>query len=1019
MKNWFLVEETVEIEEIVIDEEPDFDEVKNREAAKLQREHIQEKQTLQRKSTSMNDPDTKVLYQYPKGQFKFPLIPDEEPLPRRKIRNNRVKDEARMSEKVPVQEKPNQKFSDKATRPVHHESELKAVTPKKPFRPTEIPSPIYGFHRPQKQARQKEEVVEFELETTPESSYQLERESEIPVLYRKSNTAESIKPRVMEEEAPVPVQPAVVAEEKVEPASFNHLKKESEIPVVYRKRNVEESIEPPVMEEEAPEVIQLAVVTEERVEPASSNHLEKESEIPAVYRKSNVAESIEPRVMEEEAREVVQPVVVAEERVEPASSNHLEKESEIPAVYRKSNVQESIEPLVMEEEASVLVQPAVVAEEKVEPASFNHLEKESEIPAVYRKSNVQESIEPPVMEEEAREVVQPAVVAEEKVEPAAADTRVGETKKEQPRKKHIPFNVVMLKQDQKRMNFPSYQGTDKKVVPATRSVVPKTASPTPNIEEKPKMEATEVASAEEEATIIQLVPDTVVEVAPIVENIVETEHVEQADTSIGTDSSEEIEENPYYMFPDIELLTPSTMTENDDEWLEEQMILLNETLKNFNVRAKVVNVTQGPAVTQFEVYPEPGVKVSKVTNLMDDIKLSLAAQDMRMEAPIPGKHTIGIEIPNRKSKPVFLREVLESDVFQNHPSPLAVVMGLDIAGQPIVTDLRKMPHGLIAGQTGSGKSVCINTMLVSLLYKATPQELKLMLIDPKMVELAPYNRIPHLVSPVITDVKAATAALKWAVEEMERRYELFVHAGVRDITKFNEQAELARQYSNKLPYIVIIIDELADLMMMSPADVEEAICRIAQKARACGIHLIVATQRPSVDVITGLIKANIPTRVAFSVSSQVDSRTIIDSGGAEKLLGRGDMLFAENGSSKTVRLQGTFVSDDEIDQVVNHVKNEQQPNYLFEQEDLLSRAQVTEDTDELFLEACEFVVSQHAASASSIQRRFRVGYNRAARLVEMMEQQGIISESRGSKPREVLISEEELEFLLDENSTNH
>ena len=1017
MKNWFLVEETVEIEEIVIDEEPDFDEVKNREAVKLPREHIQEKQTLQRKSTSMNDPDTKVLYQYPKGQFKFPLIPDEEPLPKRKIRNNRVKDETRIPEKVPLQEKVNQKLSATAARPAHPESELKSVTPKKPFRPTEIPSPIYGFHRPQKQVRQREEVVEFELETTPDSSYQLEKESEIPVLYRKSNTAESIDPRVIEKEEPVVAQPAV-AGEKVKPASSNHLEKESEIPTVYRKSNTAESIDLRVIEKEEPVVVQPAIV-EEKVKPASSNHLEKESEIPTVYRKSDAAELIELPVIGEEEPVVVQPAV-AEEKVEPASSNHLEKELEIPAVYRKSNVQESIDPRVIEKEEPVVVQPAV-AEEKVEPVSSNHLEKELEIPAVYRKSDAAESIDPPVMEKEANEVVQPvvAVAAEEKVGPAAADTRVGETKKEQPRKKHIPFNVVMLKQDHKRMNFPSYQGTSKKVVPVTRSAVPKTASTTPNIEEKPKMEATELASREEEAPIIQLVPDNIVEAEPIVENIVETEQVEQANTSIGTDSPEEVGENPYYMFPDIELLTPPTMTENDDEWLEEQMILLNETLKNFNVRAKVVNVTQGPAVTQFEVYPEPGVKVSKVTNLMDDIKLSLAAQDMRMEAPIPGKHTIGIEIPNRKSKAVFLREVLESDVFQNHPSPLAVVMGLDIAGQPIVTDLRKMPHGLIAGQTGSGKSVCINTMLVSLLYKATPQELKLMLIDPKMVELAPYNRIPHLVSPVITDVKAATAALKWAVEEMERRYELFVHAGVRDITKFNEQAELARQYSNKLPYIVIIIDELADLMMMSPADVEEAICRIAQKARACGIHLIVATQRPSVDVITGLIKANIPTRVAFSVSSQVDSRTIIDSGGAEKLLGRGDMLFAENGSSKTVRLQGTFVSDDEIDQVVNHVKNEQQPNYLFEQEDLLSRAQVTEDTDELFLEACEFVVSQHAASASSIQRRFRVGYNRAARLIEMMEQQGIISESRGSKPREVLISEEELEFLLDANSANH
>jgi S-DNA-T family DNA segregation ATPase FtsK/SpoIIIE len=314
--------------------------------------------------------------------------------------------------------------------------------------------------------------------------------------------------------------------------------------------------------------------------------------------------------------------------------------------------------------------------------------------------------------------------------------------------------------------------------------------------------------------------------------------------------------------------------------------------------------------------------------------------------------------------------------------------------------------------------VCINTMLVSLLYKATPQELKLLLIDPKMVELAPYNGIPHLVSPVITDVKAATAALKWAVEEMERRYELFAHTGVRDISRFNELAEKAGQYSDKLPFIVVIIDELADLMMMSPADVEEAISRIAQKARACGIHLIVATQRPSVDVITGLIKANIPTRIAFSVSSQIDSRTILDSGGAEKLLGKGDMLFAENGSSKSVRLQGTFVSDGEIDQVVKHVKNEQKPNYLFEQEELLSKAQVIEETDELFYEACEFAVNQKGASASSLQRRFRVGYNRASRLIELMEHQGILSESRGSKPRDVLISEEELEHILETNGGN-
>jgi S-DNA-T family DNA segregation ATPase FtsK/SpoIIIE len=415
------------------------------------------------------------------------------------------------------------------------------------------------------------------------------------------------------------------------------------------------------------------------------------------------------------------------------------------------------------------------------------------------------------------------------------------------------------------------------------------------------------------------------------------------------------------------------------------------------------------------VQPAPGVKVNKITSLSDDIKLSLAAKDIRMEAPIPGKSTIGIEVPNVQSRPVFIREILQSEAFRTSPSPLTVALGLDISGAPVVTDLKKMPHGLIAGATGSGKSVCINAMLVSLLYKAAPHEVKLLLIDPKMVELAPYNHIPHLVSPVITDVKAATGALKWAVEEMERRYELFAHVGVRDIQKYNELVKKEQTPEHHLPYIVIIIDELADLMMVAPGDVEEAICRIAQKARACGIHLIVATQRPSVDVITGLIKANIPTRIAFSVSSQVDSRTIIDTNGAEKLLGRGDMLFLENGTSKTVRVQGNFVSDEEIERVVAHVKAQMSPSYLFEQEDFLKQSTVSSEGDELFYEACEFVVQQGGASTSSLQRRFRIGYNRAARLIEMMEEQGIISEARGSKPRDVLITEAEL-ANLQENS---
>jgi DNA segregation ATPase FtsK/SpoIIIE, S-DNA-T family len=474
--------------------------------------------------------------------------------------------------------------------------------------------------------------------------------------------------------------------------------------------------------------------------------------------------------------------------------------------------------------------------------------------------------------------------------------------------------------------------------------------------------------------------------------------------------------NTGYQFPPLHFLTvPQVDLINDENWIEHQRELLNSTLLNFSVKASVVNVTQGPSVTRFEVHPEPGVKVNKITNLSDDIKLALSAKDIRMEAPIPGKNTIGIEVPNKKSKPVFISEIIKSNIFQQHSSPLTVALGFDISGKPNILDLKKMPHGLIAGATGSGKSVCINAMLVSLLYKASPHEVKLLLIDPKMVELAPYNDIPHLVSPVITDVKAATAALKWAVEEMDRRYERFVHSGVRDIGRYNELVKQHNEPSGEMPYLVIVIDELADLMMVAPGEVEESICRIAQKARACGIHLLVATQRPSVDVITGLLKANIPTRIAFSVSSQVDSRTIIDTSGAEKLLGKGDMLLLESGSSKSVRLQGNFVSDEEIEKVVSFVKQQQKPQYLFEQEELISKANFLHEEDELFPEACEFVVDQGGASSSSLQRRFRIGYNRAARLIEMMEQQGIVSEQKGSKPRDILITEEELIEINEQN----
>lgn len=597
------------------------------------------------------------------------------------------------------------------------------------------------------------------------------------------------------------------------------------------------------------------------------------------------------------------------------------------------------------------------------------------------------------------ETIEEVPVIETKLEEKTPEAAEAHTPKRSP----LPFNVMMLKQDKLKWE----ESKRRKTLPAEKLQPEKVMEETPEAEEH---------SNDVEA--VKAGPSNVVEIFSVEpSNDIETVKVEPKNERLIEDPPIHLDSN-IYEFPKMNLLKPPVIVKDDTEWLLYQEELLNQTLQNFNVGASVVNVTQGPAVTRFEVQPEPGVKVNKITNLSDDIKLSLAARDIRIEAPIPGKHTIGIEVPNQKSRPVFINEIIQSPVFRESESPLTAILGLDISGKPIVTDLKKMPHGLIAGATGSGKSVCINTILVSLLFKASPEDLKLLLIDPKMVELAPYNRIPHLVSPVITDVKAATASLKWAVDEMERRYELFAHTGVRDINRFNELAIKHKQYSDKLPFIVIIIDELADLMMMSPADVEEAICRIAQKARACGIHLIVATQRPSVDVITGLIKANIPTRIAFSVSSQVDSRTIIDISGAEKLLGRGDMLFLENGSSKPVRLQGTFVSDEEIDLVVGHVREQREPEYLFVQEELLKKAQITEEEDELFYEACEFIIEQGLASTSSLQRRFKIGYNRAARLMDMLESNGFITSANGSKPREVLITESDLESLQDTGTIN-
>ncbi|HDR7352026.1 TPA: DNA translocase FtsK, partial [Bacillus wiedmannii] len=835
-----------------------------------------------------------------------------------------------------------------------------------------------------------------------------------------------------------------------------------------------------IAETEAPEEVEVIAEAEEleEVEVIAETEAPEEVEVIAEAEESEEVEVIaEAEELEEvevitetEAPEEAEPVALEETQQEMVLNEAIEQTNEFIHVAEaeeqaKKDVQSFADVLIAEEQR--VVEEAPIAEEQ----------------PVVEEAPIEE--EQPVVEEAPIEEEQPIVQKEE-------------PKRE--KKRHVPFNVVMLKQDRtrlmerhaarvnamqssmsERVEHNPVQQVEETPVPQVEEKPMQQVVVEPQVEEKPiqqvvvesrveeqpvrqevvepqveekPMQQVVVDPQVEEKPIQQVVVESRVEEQPVQQEVVEPQVEETPMQQVAVDpqveektvqqvvaeqvhkpiSSTEVQEKAYvvnqrendmrnvlqtpptYAIPPLTLLSiPQQAALDNTEWLDEQKELLDTTFNNFHVGAHVINVSQGPAVTRFEVQPDPGVKVNKITNLSDDIKLSLAAKDIRIEAPIPGKSAIGIEVPNKESKPVFLREILRSPVFTKSESPLTVALGLDISGDPIVTDIRKMPHGLIAGATGSGKSVCINAILTSILYKAKPHEVKLMLIDPKMVELAPYNSVPHLVAPVITDVKAATAALKWAVEEMERRYELFAHAGARDLTRYNTIVSGREIPGETLPYIVIVIDELADLMMVAPGDVEEAICRIAQKARACGIHLLVATQRPSVDVITGLIKSNIPTRIAFTVSSQVDSRTIIDIGGAEKLLGRGDMLFLGNGTSKPVRVQGVYVSDDEIEKTVDHVRKQMKPNYLFKQEDLLAKTEQAESEDELFFDACQFVVEQGGASTSSVQRKFRIGYNRAARLIEEMESQGIISEGRGTKPRDVLISEDEFAAMQETN----
>ncbi|MEK4834324.1 DNA translocase FtsK [Bacillus sp. FSL H8-0545] len=903
------------------------------------------------------------------------------------------------------------------------------------------------------ESKEAEEVVELEEPKEAEEVAELEEPKEAEEVVELEGSEEAEEAAELEE-----------SEEAEEVAELEESKEAEEVAELEEPKEAEEVVE---LEgsEEAEEVVEL----EESKEAEEVVELEepKEAEEVAELEESEEAEEVVELEESEEAEEVAE----LEESEEAEKAVELEESKEIESVTEFALEETPQEEVIEEtmntgslENIAVEEQPVISQQETIE------FMEESEVFVLVSEADEQTKKDVQsfanVLIEEAEEKKQ---VVEE--QPAA--------QKEEPKrekKRHVPFNVVMLKQDRKKLMerhavrtnvTQSTVGERVTEKPMQQVVVEAQVEEKPmqqvvvetqaeeksmqqvvveaQVEEKP-MQQVVVEAQVEEKPMQQVVVEAQVEEKPMQQVVVEAQVEEKPMQQVVVEPqveekpmqqvvvAEQVQEKAYvvnqkendmrnvlqtppkYEFPPLTLLSiPQQAALDNTEWLEEQEELLNTTFNNFHVGAHVINVSQGPAVTRFEVQPDPGVKVNKITNLSDDIKLSLAAKDIRIEAPIPGKSAIGIEVPNKESKPVFLREILRSPVFTKSESPLTVALGLDISGDPIVTDIRKMPHGLIAGATGSGKSVCINAILTSILYKAKPHEVKLILIDPKMVELAPYNSVPHLVAPVITDVKAATAALKWAVEEMERRYELFAHAGARDLTRYNTIVSGREIPGETLPYIVIVIDELADLMMVAPGDVEEAICRIAQKARACGIHLLVATQRPSVDVITGLIKSNIPTRIAFTVSSQVDSRTIIDIGGAEKLLGRGDMLFLGNGTSKPVRVQGVYVSDDEIERTVDHVKKQMKPNYLFKQEDLLAKSEQSESEDELFFDACQFVVEQGGASTSSVQRKFRIGYNRAARLIEEMESQGIISEARGTKPRDVLISEDEFAAMQETN----
>ncbi|MFB7156246.1 DNA translocase FtsK [Lysinibacillus sp. NPDC056232] len=915
------------------------------------------------------------------------------------------------------------------------ESDLPAN--RKRFVPSDVPSPVYGFTKPspieQLLEKRKEEHDKKELEI-PTASKSI----------KEATTNEAIE-NILEEKEPISADQKDGPEQLEIPET---IEKPAKQPITFDDKLSDETNHPndnTTTELPVPLTTSFAVEFEDQVKEAVQHELNIE-QLPVdqseIHVKEVVVEQLqienstihigEVTVVQPSMNEDIEQEILQEQSLEEQSVGKKEKSGGVPfnVLMLKTDKEKW---RIRQQLKNTKPTPTIVEkdQEEQEPSSEPiHLEKEHQL-VPSNKEQIQRSIHLEISELEMDDTT--TLQSTEEDEVSIQNTAPFNTATES-------VSVITMAPVSSMSSVSTLEKTvidvessdeisattetemettaEKEVAVTTETEVETAAEKEVEVTTEPEMEITaekEVAVTTEteiEITVEQEFPIEKVVIPE--ENYIDLEeYLEQPSISDETLVENQVMEIPpkpvhVYQKPEDEFLEPPEEKTQDTEWMEQQGDTLVEALSYFQVSAQIESIMQGPAVTQFEITVSHGTKVSKIRNLSDDLKLALAAKDIRIQAPIPGKSSIGIEIPNRVSRAVRLSEVTNSASFLESDSPLEAALGLDLTGKPVTIDLRKMPHGLIAGATGSGKSVCINSILVSLLYKAAPHELKLMLIDPKMVELAPFNHIPHLVSPVITDVKAATAALKWAVEEMERRYQLFAHAGARDITRYNAIADKNNEHSLKLPYILIVIDELADLMMMSPTDVEEAICRIAQKARACGIHLIVATQRPSVDVITGLIKSNIPTRIAFAVSSQIDSRTILDAQGAERLLGRGDMLYLGNGMSAPVRLQGTFVTDDEIEAIIEHVREQGEPDYIFDQEELLKKTEVSAEQDELFEDVCRFVYEQGGASTSLIQRKYHIGYNRAARLIDMLESHGFVSEARGSKPRESYITEEDL-----------